>query len=70
MEFICSAYIAVPIFCLFFVGWRYYDGRGTIPLDRVDLVAIAREIEENLEYIKQKRLKGPKSRWRRIWDSL
>lgn len=70
MKFICSAYIAIPIFFLFFVGWRYSDGRGTIPLDRVDLVAIAREIEENLEYIKKQRLKGPKSRWRRIWDSL
>jgi len=56
---------------VFFFGWRYYDGCGTIPLDRVDLVSGKSVIdEEEKEYLEEQELKGPKSRWRRIWDAL
>jgi len=71
MKFACSAYIALPLFALFFVGWRYYDGSRTIPLNMVDLVSGKREIdEEEEEYLAQQRLKGPKSQLRRFWDAL
>ena len=66
-----SAYIALPLFCLFFIGWKYYDGCCTIPLERVDLQLGRREIDEEEEwYLEEQNSKGPKSRWRRIWDAL
>jgi amino acid permease len=63
----CSSYIAFPIFGLFFIGWRYYDGCSTIPLDRVDLVSGKEEEEHHLD---EQRAKEPKSQWRRLWDAL
>ena len=66
-----SAYIAFPLFFLLFIGWRYYDGRGTIPLDSVDLVSGKREIDEEEEqYLAEQKQKGPKGRWRRVWDAV
>jgi len=70
-SFNCSSYIAFPLFGLFFLGWRYYDGCSTIPLDRVDLVSGKREIDEEEEhYLEEQRLKGPRSQWRRLWDAM
>jgi len=66
-----TAYIAFPIFFLLFMGWRYHDTCGTIPLDRVDLFSGKREIDEEEEqYLAEQQRKGPKSRWRRIWDAV
>ena len=70
-RFVYSAYIALPLFFLLFFGWRYYDGSRTYPPERVDILFGKREIdEEEEEYLAEQRLKGPKSRWRRIWDAL
>lgn len=67
----CSAYIALPLFCLFFIGWKYYDGCCTVPLESVDLLLGRREIDyEEEQYIEEQNLGGPKSRLRRIWDAL
>ena len=69
--FNCSAYIAFPIFFLFFFGWRYYDGCSTIPLESVDILSGKRQIDEEEEqYLAAQSAKGPKSQWRRLWDAL
>jgi len=55
------------------MGWKYYDGCATIPLDRVELVPERRKMEKEEgeeEYLEEQSLRGHKSRWRRIWDSL
>ncbi len=67
-KYLYSAYIAFPLFILLFFGWRYYDGCVTVPLNRVELVSGRDEEEE--DYLTEQRLKGPKSRWRRIWDAV
>ena len=70
-SFNCSSYIAFPLFGLFFLGWRYYDGCSTIPLETVDLVSGKPQIdEEEKQYLDDQRARGPKSQWKRLWDAM
>jgi yeast amino acid transporter len=56
---------------MLFVGSKYYDGSTTIRPDKVDLYFGKDEIDkEEMEYLEEQRLRGPRSRWRRIWDAL
>ena len=67
IKYVRSAYIAFPLFFLLFMGWRHFDGCETVRLDKVDLGSENREIAQ---YLAEQERKGPKSRWRRIWDAV
>jgi len=43
----------------------------TIPASEADLFSGKREIDEEEEkFLEREKLKGPRSAWQRIWDSL
>ena len=66
-----TSYIAVPAFVLFWAGYKLWYRTHVIPADRVDLVTGKREIAEEEERFRQREaMKGPQTRWQKIWDSL
>lgn len=65
------SYIGIPIFLILWLGYKVYYKTKTIPAAYVDLVTGKREIdEEEAKFIAEQELKGPQTRWQRLWDSL
>ena len=66
-----TAYVALPAFVLFWGGWKLWHRTSVIPLEKIDLVTGKREIDEEEErYLEQEELRGPKTRWQKIWEAL
>ncbi|KAF7793034.1 hypothetical protein EIP86_004139 [Pleurotus ostreatoroseus] len=66
-----TSYIALPAFVFFWAGYKLWFRTKVIPIERVDLVTGKREIDEEEERFNQlEALKGPRTRWQRLWDSL
>ena len=66
-----TSYIALPAFVLFWAGYKLWFRTKVIPIERVDLVTGKREIDEEEERFNQlEALKGPRTRWQKLWDSL
>ncbi|OCH95508.1 dicarbixylic amino acid permease [Obba rivulosa] len=66
-----TSYIALPAFVSFWGGYKLYYRSHVILSDKVDLVTGKKEIDEEEERFNHAQaLLGPKTRWKRIWDSL
>lgn len=66
-----TSYIALPAFVLFWGGYKFWYRSRVIPIEKVDLITGKREIDEEEErFHHAEALKGPKTKWGRIWDSL
>ena len=66
-----TSYIVLPVFALFWGGYKLVYRTRVIPVDKVDLITGKREIDEEEErFNREQELKGPRTRWQRIWDTL
>lgn len=60
-------YIAIPIFFIFWIGYKLFYRTKVIPLVRVDVDTGRKEILEEEERFRElEALKGPKTRWQKI----
>ncbi|KAI9458500.1 dicarbixylic amino acid permease [Russula earlei] len=70
-ETFVTAYIGLPIFVLFWGGYKLYYRTSVIPPEKVDLISGKREIDEEEEqYVAKQEAKGPRSFAQRLWDNL
>ncbi|VDC06533.1 unnamed protein product [Peniophora sp. CBMAI 1063] len=66
-----TAYIGLPVFFIFWAGYKLYYKTKMIPADKVDLITGLRDIDEEEErFIQEQEAKGPRSLRKRLWDSL
>ncbi|KAI0082722.1 dicarbixylic amino acid permease [Panus rudis PR-1116 ss-1] len=66
-----TSYIGLPIFVVFFFGYKFYYRTRLIPSDKVDLITGKREIDEEEErFNREQELKGPRTGWKKFWDNL
>jgi len=66
-----TAYIGIPLFVIFWGGYKLYYRTSIIPIEKVDLISGKREIDEEEEqFIANEVEKGPRSFAQRVWDSL
>jgi amino acid transporter len=66
-----TAYIALPVFAILWLGYKLMYKTIIIPSDQVDLVSGIREIdEEEQRYLAAEAAKGPRSFAQRLWESL
>lgn len=66
-----TSYIAVPTFVIFYFGYKFTYKTRQISPERVDLITGLREIDEEEErFNKAEELKGPRTRWQKLWDNL
>ncbi len=66
-----TSYIAIPVFVVFYVGYKLYYRTVLIPSEHVDLITGKREIDEEEErFNKEQEARGPRTKWQQIWDSL
>lgn len=67
----CSAYIAIPVFAILWLGYKLFHKTKVIPSEQVDLISGLQQINEEEErYILQEQQKGPRTWWQRLWESL
>lgn len=66
-----TSYIGIPVFILFYCGYKFYYRTSLIPSDKVDLITGKREIDEEEErFNKEQEARGPRTRWQKIWEDL
>ncbi|KAI0807126.1 dicarbixylic amino acid permease [Fomes fomentarius] len=66
-----TSYIAIPVFVIFYFGYKLYYRTVLIPSEHVDLITGKREIDEEEErFNKEQEARGPRTKWQQIWDSL
>ncbi|KAI0797635.1 dicarbixylic amino acid permease [Abortiporus biennis] len=66
-----TSYIALPTFVLFWGGYKLYYKTKQIAPEKVDLITGKREIDEEEErFNRAEEMKGPKTRWQKIFDSF
>ena len=66
-----TSYIALPTFVIFWGGYKLWYRTRVIPVDKVDLITGKREIDEEEErFNRAEAMKGPKTGWQKMWDSL
>lgn len=64
-------YIGVPVFFVFWAGYKLLKRTKVIPPEHVDLVTGIREIdEEEKKYLLEEAAKGPQKWYQKLWDSL
>ena len=63
--------MGIPIFFALWLGYKMIYKTRVIPTDKVDLTTGLREIDEEEEqFLAWQAAKGPRSTWKKIWDSL
>lgn len=66
-----TSYIALPTFVIFYGTYKIYYRSTLIPSNKVDLITGKREIDEEEErFNKEQEMRGPRTRWQRLWESL
>jgi len=66
-----TSYIGLPIFVIFWSGYKLYYRTSLIPAHEVDLITGKREIDEEEEqFIAEEEEKGPRNFLQRMWDNL
>ncbi|CCL99148.1 uncharacterized protein FIBRA_01163 [Fibroporia radiculosa] len=66
-----TAYIGIPAFGLFWIGYKVWYRTSVIPLAQVDLMTGQREIDEDEErYEEMQRAEGPRTILQKIWDAM
>jgi yeast amino acid transporter len=65
------SYIAIPVFFIFWIGYKVYFRTKVIPLEEVDLISGKREIDEEEEaYLEKQATLGPRNWRQKLWDAL
>ena len=65
------AYIGFPVFFLFAAFWKLKREDTTVAFTNMDLFTGKQEINEEEEaYLEAQNLRGPRTRWKRVWDEL
>ena len=66
-----TAYIGIPIFLALWFGSKFVFRSKMLAPHEVDLFSGKREIDEEEErFNRDQELKGPRTKWQKIWDSL
>ncbi|KAI0831198.1 dicarbixylic amino acid permease [Trametes gibbosa] len=66
-----TAYIGLPVFVVFYVGYKLYYRTSLIPSEKVDLITGKREIDEEEErFNREQEARGPRTRWQKLWENL
>ncbi|EJD46155.1 dicarboxylic amino acid permease [Auricularia subglabra TFB-10046 SS5] len=66
-----TAYIAVPVFFIFWIGYKVVYKTKLIPVEDIDLFTGKRVIDQEEEYfLQQEALKPPQTRLQRLWDNM
>ncbi|KAF7304841.1 AA-permease domain-containing protein [Mycena kentingensis (nom. inval.)] len=66
-----TSYIAIPVFIVFFLGYKFYYGTKFIPSEKVDLTTGLKAIDDAEQaFLAEEEAKGPRSFWGRIWDGM
>ncbi|KAI0748018.1 dicarbixylic amino acid permease [Daedaleopsis nitida] len=66
-----TSYIGIPIFVIFYFGYKLYWRTVLIPSGVVDLITGKREIDEEEErFNHEQELRGPRTKLQQFWDSL
>ncbi|THH12746.1 hypothetical protein EW146_g7405 [Bondarzewia mesenterica] len=66
-----TSYIALPVFCILWAGYKVIYKTSVIPILEVDLTSGMRVLdEEEKEFARVEQLKGPRTRLQRLWDNL
>jgi len=66
-----TSYIAIPVFFILWLGYKFYYRTKTIPAVQVDMVTGKQQIDaEEADFIIKQELKGPLTRWQKLWDAL
>ena len=66
-----TSYIGIPVFFVFWLGYKYGCRSRVIPLDKVDLDTGRRQILEEEERFREKEaLKGPQTRWQKLLSNF
>jgi amino acid transporter len=70
-SFLYRSYIGFPVFLLFAGFWKWKKGDTTVAYADMDLFTGKQEIdEEEKAYLEAQHLRGPLSRWERLWENL
>jgi amino acid transporter len=70
-SFLHRAYFGFLVFLLFAAFWKWKKGDTTVAYADMDLFTGKQEIdEEEKAYLEAQHLRGPLSRWERLWDNL
>ena len=65
------AYIGFPVFFLFAAFWKWKKEDTAVTYDNMDLFTGTQEIDEEEDaYLEAQNLRGPRSKWERLWDEL
>jgi len=66
-----TSYIGLPVFVMFWGGYKIYYQTSVIPAHKVDLITGLREIdEEEKRFVAGEEAKGSRSFAQRMWDNL
>lgn len=66
-----TSYIAIPVFFILWLGYKFYYRTKTIPAAQVDLVTGKQQIDaEEADFITEQELRGPLTRRQKLWDAL
>jgi amino acid transporter len=66
-----TSYIGLPVFAIFFFGYKFWYKTKIIPPAEVDLLSGKREIdEEEARFIAAEELLGPRTKLQKLWDGL
>lgn len=66
-----TSYIGIPIFFIFWIGYKLYYQTKQIAAEKVDLITGKKEIDDEEEQFNHLQgLKGSRTRWQKLWDAL
>ncbi|EED78597.1 predicted protein [Postia placenta Mad-698-R] len=66
-----TAYIGLPVFVVFWAGYKAWYRTRVIPPEKVDLISGVREINEaEARFYDAQEAATPRTIWRRLWDAM
>lgn len=66
-----TAYIGLPVFVVFWAGYKAWYRSRVIPPEKVDLISGVREINEaEARFYDAQEAAPPRTMWRRLWDAM
>jgi amino acid permease len=71
ISLLCRSYIGFPVFFLFAIFWKWKKEDTAVAYANMDLFTGKQEIDEEEDaYLEAQNLRGPRPRWKRLWDGL
>jgi len=66
-----TSYIGAPVFLALYLYWKVLYKTKLIAPEDVDLITGKKAIDDEEErYLAEQAMKGPQTRWERLWDAL